>query len=89
MPAGASAARRGCGALRVGSAWRLERIILLACFVTNAHAFDAAPARRRGGCGSLIDCSQFSCGCKRGVPAATRAITRAAQGAATPYSDAV
>ena len=38
---------RGCGALRVGSAWRLARIILLASFVTNVHAFDAAPARRR------------------------------------------
>ena len=83
---------RGCGALRVGSAWRLARIILLASFVTNVHAFDAAPARRRGGYGSLMrDLAVASTrACKSGAAAGvTIATPRATQGRATPKKESL
>ena len=63
---------RGCGALRVGSAWRLERII----FALLCHAAESRTPRR--GLLRFSDCATWLIASTRldvksGVPAVTRA----------------
>ena len=79
---------RGCGALRVGSAWRLARIIFLL-----VHACYERVRLRRGACSTarrlrFSDCATWAStrACKSGAAGVTRATPRATRkAAATPY----